>query len=55
MFPIAFFTRWMGHTVIDVLIYFGIFFGIYFFIWIVQYRAIKIRVKEISEKLNMQK
>ncbi len=55
MFPIAFFTRWMGHTVFDVLVYFGIFFGIYLFIWIALYRSMKIRVKKINEKLNMQK
>lgn len=54
MFPIAFFTRWMGHTVTDVLIYFGIFFGIYLFIWTVQYRAMKVRIKKINEKLSMQ-
>lgn len=53
MFPIAFFTRWMGHTVPDVLFYFGIFFGIYLFIWVVQYKFMKIRVKKINEKLNM--
>lgn len=55
MFPIAFFNRWMGHTVIDVIVYFGIFFGIYLFIWAVQYMAVKVRIKEINEKLNMRK
>lgn len=52
MFPIAFFTRWMGHTVFGALIYFGIFFGIYLFIWAVQYWLIKAHVEKINEKLK---
>lgn len=48
IFPIAYFMRWMGHSVWGVLTYFGIFCAIYFVIWITQYFAMKRRIEQIN-------
>lgn len=52
MMPIAYFTRWMEHSVIGFLSYFGIFFGIFFAIWIIQYAIAKRNVKKINATLQ---
>lgn len=51
-FPIAYFARWMPHTLTGVLLYIGIFICIYAGIWISQYSAMKKRVKELNEKIK---
>ena len=51
-FPIAFFARWMPHTLVGILMYIGIFLFIYAGIWISQYSAMKKKIKEMNEKLQ---
>ena len=51
-FPIAYFMRWMDHSILGILSYFGIFFAIYFFIWVLQYITIKRRVQQIKSKVE---
>ena len=51
-FPIAWFLRWMNHSVVGVLIYFGIFFMIYLVIWMSQYLAIRKKLKQINQHLS---
>lgn len=51
-FPVAYFTRWMRHSVSGVLSYFGIFFGIYLVIWLSQYSSMKKRVEEMNRKVR---
>lgn len=51
-FPIAYFMRWMDHSVFGFLSYFGIFFMIYVIIWISQYMAIKKRIRQINSEVQ---
>lgn len=51
-FPIAYFMRWMHHSVSGVLLYFGIFLGIYLLIWAVQYTAVKRRLQRMNAKIK---
>lgn len=51
-FPIAFFMRWMEHTIFGILRYFGIFFAIYLIIWLSQYANMKKRVNEMNRKVR---
>ena len=51
-FPIAYFMRWMDHSVFGILSYFGIFFAIYVIIWISQYMAIKKRIRQINSEVK---
>ena len=51
-FPIAYFARWMPHTLGGLLLYVGIFLFIYAGIWFSQYSAMKKRVKELNEKIK---
>ena len=51
-FPIAYFMRWMDHSVFGILSYFGIFFAIYVIIWISQYMAIKKRIRQINSEVQ---
>ncbi len=51
-FPIAYFTRWMSHDLKGILTYFGLFLCIYVIIWLIQYSALRRRVKRINEKIN---
>ena len=52
-FPVAYFARWMPHTLSGVMIYVGIFLLIYAGIWVSQYSTMKKRVKEMNEKIQM--
>ncbi len=54
MFPIAYFTHWMEHSIAGFLLYFGIFFAIFITIWATQYCIWKCKIKKISEKVNKQ-
>ncbi len=53
--PIAYVTYWMEHSVSGILIYFGTFFGIYLIIWLIQYGAVRRRVREMNESVRRQK
>ena len=50
--PIAWFLRWMEHSVSGVAGYFAIFIGIYAVIWLTQYSAMKKRVAELNSELE---
>lgn len=50
--PIAYFLRWMDHSVHGTLLYCGIFFGIYLAIWLWQYSVAKRRVRQMNEVLG---
>jgi hypothetical protein len=51
-FPVAYFMRWMRHSVSGALIYFGTFFAVYLLCWLCMYFAIKKRVNELNSKLR---
>lgn len=51
MLPIAYFARWMEHSVLGFLIYFGVFTLIFIVIWIIQFRIGRYRVRKMNEKL----
>jgi hypothetical protein len=51
-FPVAYFARWMPHSLGGILMYIGIFLFIYVGIWISQYSAMKKRVQQMNEKLQ---
>ena len=52
MFPIAYITGWMEHTVMGCLIYFGIFVIIFVFIWMVQYFIWKHKIEAINKNIH---
>ena len=51
-FPIAYHIRWMDHTPVGVLKYFGIFLAVYIAIWIGQYLRMKRNVEAINRKVK---
>lgn len=51
-FPIAFFCRWMNHTLGGILSYILIFFAVYLGIWLSLYFLYKKRIKELNEKIK---
>ncbi len=51
-FPIAYYLRWMDHSLAGVLFYFEIFIVIYFVIWLSQYSAMKKRVEQFNVKVK---
>lgn len=51
-FPIAYFTRWMDHTLEGMIIYVAIFLLIYVSIWISQYKTMKKRVDMINMRIK---
>lgn len=51
MFPVAYFTHWMEHTIAGAFIYFCIFFLIAAAVWIIQFCFWKSRVKKIRDKV----
>ncbi len=51
-FPVAYFLKWMDHSIAGVMLYFGLFFGIYLAIWCLQYHAIKKRIRQMNEKVR---
>lgn len=51
-FPVAYFMRWMNHSVSGIVSYFGIFIGIYIAIWVSQYTAMKQRIQQINRKVG---
>lgn len=52
MFPIAYFTHWMEHSVSGFLLYFGIFAAVFLVAWVIQYRIWKDKIKGINKKIK---
>lgn len=52
MFPIAYISRWMEHTIAGIVSYILIFMAIYVVIWLAQYIAWRRKVQEINQKLQ---
>lgn len=51
-FPVAWFMRWMNHSILGAVIYFGIFIAIYLCIWGSQYFAMRRRIRQMNEKVR---
>lgn len=51
MLPIAYFCRWMPHSLAGILVYIGIFIAVYAVIWLSQYRSMKKRVQQMNERV----
>lgn len=51
-FPIAWLMRWMPHTIVGFLLYFGTFLAIYLSVWFSQYRSMKRRIDQINHKIQ---
>ncbi len=51
-FPIAYLMRWIPHSAAGALLYFGIFFGVYLAIWLLQYAAVKKKLRQINQRLG---
>ena len=49
MFPIAYVTNWMKHSIGGVLIYVGIFAAIFVLVWTIQYFAWKRKIKKVND------
>jgi hypothetical protein len=52
MFPVAYFTYWMRHTLWGILSYVGIFIALYAVIWAIQIYFWKKRIEGINRKLQ---
>jgi hypothetical protein len=52
LFPIAYFTEWMAHSVAGFLIYFGFFALQFALIWVIQYLIWKYHVKRMNERMK---
>ncbi len=51
-FPIAYFTHWMGHDFVGIVIYFAIFIVIYAGIWVGLYGVWRNRIKHLNAKIQ---
>jgi hypothetical protein len=52
MFPIAYFTEWMEHSILGFLIYFGIFVAIFIVVWVLQYFIWRKKIDQFNEKIK---
>ena len=52
LLPIAYFMHWMQRTWIGFLLYFGGFVTMFIVIWLIQYFALKRKLKKMNEKLR---
>lgn len=52
MLPVAYFARWMEHSIVGAFSYFGIFVLIFAFIWIIQFVVGKHNVRKMNECLH---
>ncbi|MDE6131972.1 MAG: DUF3021 domain-containing protein, partial [Oscillospiraceae bacterium] len=52
MLPIAYFANWMEHSVVGIIIYFGIFAVIFAIIWLIQFFMWKRKVQSINAMLK---
>jgi len=55
MFPIAYFTHWMEHSILGFLVYIGIFVAIFVFMWVFQYFIWKNKIHRINKKMEERK
>lgn len=55
MMPIAYFTRWMEHSVKGFLVYFGIFCLIFAVIWVIEFAIGKRHLKQMNDALAKKK
>ncbi len=51
MMPIAYFSHWMPHNVMGILIYFGIFTAICIVVWLIQYLILRSKIKKMNSDL----
>lgn len=54
MFPIAYITHWMNHSVSGILSYIGIFVAIFLIIWITRYLIWKRKIRRMNAHLRKQ-
>lgn len=52
MFPIAYITEWMEHSLAGFLIYFAVFAGTFAAVWVSQYLIWKKRIKKINSEIS---
>ena len=52
MLPIAYFARWMEHSLSGFLLYLGIFLAIFVFMWVTQYLIWRKKIKSINQKMQ---
>lgn len=52
MFPIAYISHWMEHSIKGFLLYFSVFILIFIIIWLITYLIIKNNVKKMNNQLN---
>ena len=52
MLPVAYFARWMEHTIAGFLLYFGIFTGIFVIVWIAQFLIWKKKIRSFNERMG---
>lgn len=52
MFPIAYLTGWIEHSLVGFIICFGIFALIFMIIWFSQYMIYKRQIQAINEKIK---
>lgn len=52
MFPIAYFTGWMGHSAAGIISYIGIFTASFVFVWLMQYMAWKRKIKQLNKAIE---
>ncbi|MGM9665637.1 MAG: DUF3021 domain-containing protein [Eubacteriales bacterium] len=52
MFPIAYVTNWMKHSIGGVLAYVGVFVAIFCVAWIIQYLVWKRKIKKMNSYIN---
>lgn len=52
MFPIAYFTYWMRHTLWGIILYISIFVIMYIIIWAIQSYFWRKKIKGINDKIN---
>lgn len=51
--PVAWFSRWMPHSLWGAVSYFALFFTIYAAVWLGQYLRIRRRLRQINQKLKL--
>ncbi len=52
MMPIAYLTKWMDHSFVGFLIYFGIFTVAFVVVWLIQYLFLKNKIDKINSKVD---
>lgn len=52
MLPIAYVAKWMDHSVTGFISYFAIFTAIFILVWLIQYFALKIKIKKMNDRIT---